>query len=83
MILIRKEKLGVSYMINFLVRNPTIVLKDVIVCGSNCQSNLLCDWKKFGQLLIRDFVKLGSMEFWDYKLEERAMQASQLDDSYP
>lgn len=49
------------HMVYDLVRDPAIVLQDVVVLELHRDSNLLCGGHDIPQLLVRDLVQFGSV----------------------
>lgn len=44
-----------------LVSEFAVVLQDVVVLGTRCQSDLLGDWEHIGQIFVRKLVELFGM----------------------
>lgn len=57
------------HMIHDLMRNPAIVLQDIVVLDALCYGNLLRDGKYFGKLVVWDIVEFGAVVFGDDELE--------------
>lgn len=56
------------HMIDHLVRNPPIVLQNVIVLGAHRKRNLLCYWEELGEFSVWNLVKFFGVCFRDHKL---------------
>lgn len=63
-------------VIDNLMRDPAIVLQDVVVLCSYGFSNPLCDGQDLGQVFVRQLVQLGGVILGDY---ERVAPAQRVD----
>lgn len=56
------------YMVHLLMRNPAIVLQDVVVLDVLRNGNALCNRQHLGKLVIWDVVKFCAVVFRDDEL---------------
>lgn len=61
-------------MVNDLVGDPAVVLKDVEVLGSNSGGDLLCNGEELGERVVRDVCELLAVELGNDELFDHACQ---------
>ena len=57
------------HMIHHLVRNPAVVLQDVVILDALRERNLLRHREHFAELVVGDVVELCAVEFGDDELD--------------
>jgi hypothetical protein len=60
------------HMVHNLMRNPSIILQDIVVLHSLRDGNPLRDGQHFGKLVVGDFVQLCTVELGDDELAQLA-----------
>lgn len=56
-------------VINLLMRQPTVVLQDIVVLGTRCFGNALRNGEDLGETVVRDVCQLCTVVFGDDKLQ--------------
>lgn len=60
------------HMVHHLMRNPSIVLQDVVVLDVLRNGNALCNRQHLGELVVWDVVEFCAVVFRDDELEGNA-----------
>jgi hypothetical protein len=63
-------------MVYHLMRNPSIILQDIVILQSLRNGDLLRDGEHLGQLVVGDVVQLCAVVFGDHELCVQTMSAS-------
>jgi hypothetical protein len=59
------------YMVDHLMRDPTVVLQDIVILDTLCNRDLLRHREHFRELVVGDIVELCAVVFRDDKLDHQ------------
>lgn len=62
------------HMVHHLVRNPSVVLQNIVILYTLRLCNLLSYGEDFGELVIGDVMQLCAVKFRDDELESRQLE---------